>query len=200
MKILLFDYDGTIVNSMDSVYKGFNHAARVFKMPQRTKAQVGRLYLNNIFVSLLKIGVPKARLDEFMDQMREGYSNYKVKPFLKMREIIKELRNNNKVIIITSNYKKTIEQSLSTNKIKVDAVFGKEQGLSKVEKINKIKKKYPKNEILYIGDTVGDIKESRQAGVKSIAVAWGYNSKKDLINSKPDYLINKPQDLLKILE
>jgi phosphoglycolate phosphatase len=199
MKILLFDYDGTIVNSIAQVQKGFNHASDKFGIKKRTKKQIGDLYLDNIFISFAKLGVPKRMLKEFNSEMRGVYSTKQVKPFPKIKEVLISLKKENKVIILTSNFKKIVRKSLLINKIQVDSILGEEEGMSKVEKINKIKRKYPKNKIFYIGDTAGDMKESRKAGVKNVAVTWGFNDKKDLLATKPDYIINKPTDLLEIL-
>ena len=88
---------------------------------------------------------------------------------------------------------------MKKNGLHINEVMGNDYGNSKVLKIRWIKKKYPSREIIYIGDTGGDIIESRKAGVKNIGVSWGFNSYKVLKKHRPDYLIRKPEELLKIL-
>ena len=195
MRVLIFDYDGTIVDSMDCVIKGFNHAAKIFGLKVRNKKQVTDLYLDNVFYSLMKTGIKKDNLNQFMIRMREGYKINSIKPFSGMRAVLKLLKKENKIFIITSNFKKTIQKSLNKNGIKVDGILGKEQGTSKVKKISLIKKRYPKSEIFYIGDTAGDIKEAHEAGVRDIAVSWGFHDAKTLLKFNPDFIVSKPTDL-----
>ena len=199
-RVLILDYDGTIVDSLKNVCEGFNYAAKRFGLRERTKKEVASLYLDNIYDSLVKIGIPKEKLPDFMSDMRDKYSENKVKVFPKMKEIIDLLRKENKVLIITSNYEKTITEPIKENDIEVDEILGAEKGLSKVEKIGVLKREYPDAEIFYIGDTVGDMKEAREAGVKSIGVSWGYHSRKTLEKAKPDYIADKPEELLEIVK
>ncbi|MGZ3648342.1 MAG: HAD family hydrolase [Syntrophales bacterium] len=49
-----------------------------------------------------------------------------------------------------------------------------------------------------MGDTTGDIKEARLAGVRTVAVTWGWHSKEKLETVRPDYLIETVKDLLQI--
>jgi len=53
-------------------------------------------------------------------------------------------------------------------------------------------------DIYYIGDTTGDIKEGKEAGVKTVGVTWGWHSKALLAASRPDYLFDTPEDLLQL--
>ena len=72
--------------------------------------------------------------------------------------------------------------------------------LSKKDKILYAINKYQiaPEEIFYIGDTTGDIKEGKQAGVKTIGVTWGWHSKEKMAAAQPDYLFDKPEDLLQL--
>ncbi len=50
----------------------------------------------------------------------------------------------------------------------------------------------------YIGDTAGDVREAKQAGVKAVAVTWGWHSRETLEAAGPDFIVQEPEDLLKI--
>jgi phosphoglycolate phosphatase len=71
---------------------------------------------------------------------------------------------------------------------------------SKKEKILYAAKKYnvALQDIYYIGDTTGDIKEGKQAGVKTVGVTWGWHSKEKMAAAKPDYLFDSSQELLQL--
>jgi phosphoglycolate phosphatase len=50
----------------------------------------------------------------------------------------------------------------------------------------------------YIGDTAGDIREARAAGVRTVAVTWGWHSRERLAATQPDFLVDTPEELLSI--
>ena len=56
------------------------------------------------------------------------------------------------------------------------------------------------SEIIYVGDQVRDISACRKINCKIIAVSWGYNSKSRLIKGNPDFLVDKPKDILQIVK
>jgi phosphoglycolate phosphatase len=55
-----------------------------------------------------------------------------------------------------------------------------------------------KDRTYYIGDTTGDIREAKMAGIRTVAVTWGWHSRERLAKLQPDYLIDNPSDLLSI--
>ena len=107
------------------------------------------------------------------------------------------------MVIVSSSFKSLMKKVLKKNDIDFfNQILGTEAGESKVEKIKKCIKKFklkPK-EVVYIGDTVGDLLEAKKAKVKTIGVTWGYHGKKRLIKAKPNKIINKPVQLINEVE
>jgi len=94
--------------------------------------------------------------------------------------------------IIANNFKRHgVEFSL-------DNILGSDKGISKVDKINSVKDKVEGN-FFYITDTTGDVMEVQPTGVKTIGVTWGYHPKDRLEASKPNYLVNSPQELSNLI-
>jgi len=79
-------------------------------------------------------------------------------------------------------------------------IFGSDFHFSKKEKIDHALEKYGvgREQAFYIGDTVGDIREARAAGVRSVAVTWGWHGRERLAAVNPDFLIDTPEELLAI--
>ena len=79
-------------------------------------------------------------------------------------------------------------------------IFGSDFLFSKKEKIDHALEKYgiPREKAFYIGDTAGDIVEARAAGVRSVAVTWGWHDRERLVAVRPDFLIDTPEGLLTI--
>jgi phosphoglycolate phosphatase len=124
----------------------------------------------------------------------------KMKPFTAMLPVLDELKKNNILIVISSNDSPTIQEALRLYNFNgiFQEILGSDFKFSKKEKILYAIKKYSTapDDIYYIGDTAGDIKEGKQAGVKTVGVTWGWHSKEKMAASKPDYLFDSPQELL----
>ena len=133
-------------------------------------------------------------------QQLDHHNHKLLTPFNGIREVIRKLSKKAVIYIITSNLTSVIEDSIQFHKIKgVQRVIGGDKEFSKVKKILAVKKIHPKAVFYYIGDTVGDILEAKKADVKAVAVTWGYHSRKMLEKVKPDYIVDTPKELLKVL-
>jgi phosphoglycolate phosphatase len=71
---------------------------------------------------------------------------------------------------------------------------------SKVEKILMAKSQFAAGgeAVFMVGDSVSDIREAREAGVKSIAVSWGHQSMGRLVKAVPDHVVRLPEELIEI--
>lgn len=124
-----------------------------------------------------------------------------LKLFDGVEETLAEIAKKRKIYIVTSNLTDIVKAYLESKNITAfEEIIGADKEMSKVKKIEYIKSKYPDGEFLYVGDTKGDMIEGKQAGVETIAVTWGWHSVAKLKEGKPDYIAEKPSDLLLILE
>jgi phosphoglycolate phosphatase len=76
-------------------------------------------------------------------------------------------------------------------------VLGGEQEASKTRKIAAVRRCF--GEALpawYVCDTVGDVLEAREAGVRTVGVAWGWHGEERLRRASPDRIVHAPSDLL----
>ena len=203
MKLFLFDFDGVLVESLELYEKAVSLSlARMNKPLTRGREEFLELFEGNFYESLVKKGVD---LDEFMavsvDLLAQvDYSE--MKPITPMVAVIEHMQQNNILLVISSNNSQTIQTALEKFKFKdyVEKVLGSDFLLSKKDKMLFAKEEYqivPKD-IYYIGDTTGDIREGRAAGVKTVGVTWGWHSKEKMTAAEPDYLVNKPEDLLQL--
>jgi phosphoglycolate phosphatase len=74
-------------------------------------------------------------------------------------------------------------------------LFGKDKAIKKFLRQNAI----TKERVMYVGDEIRDIQACQKAGVKIIAVTWGFNSREGLEMHHPDFLIDRPSDILRIV-
>jgi phosphoglycolate phosphatase len=204
MKLFLFDFDGVLVDSLDVYEKTVTDCLRKINQPlTRGREEFLELFEGNFYESLVKRGVD---LDKFMESsvniLAEVDYN-KMKPFGAMRPVLDELKKNHPLIVISSNDSPTIQEALRLYNFNgiFQEILGSDFMFSKKEKILYAEKKYQTTlqDIYYIGDTTGDIKEGKQAGIKTVGVTWGWHSKEKMAAAKPDYLFDTPQELLQLV-
>lgn len=150
--------------------------------------------------------VPKYKIpflmQEYRLKMEKNVENFKA--FDGMRETLMSFYEKKyRLGILTSNSKENVEKFLKKNKLEYfnfiyhgSSLFGKDKMLRKMLKEQKINK----DETIYVGDEDRDIEAAKKVGLKSAAVTWGFNSKKLLKSAKPDYLIDKPSELIKLVK
>jgi haloacid dehalogenase superfamily, subfamily IA, variant 1 with third motif having Dx(3-4)D or Dx(3-4)E len=203
MKLLLFDFDGVLVDSLDVYERTVTDCLQQIGHPlTRGREEFLELFDGNFYESLVAKGVD---LGKFMAASVDILSkvNYaEMKPFDAMRPVFHELKKNHPLIVISSNDTPTIQEALRLYDFNgiFQEILGSDFMFSKKEKILYAAKKYNAtlHDIYYIGDTTGDIKEGRQAGIKTVGVTWGWHSKEKMASSNPDYLFDDPQELLKL--
>jgi phosphoglycolate phosphatase len=79
--------------------------------------------------------------------------------------------------------------------------MGSDGETSKVAKMTAVRAEFGDGrDYWYVGDTVGDIVEAKEAGVHTIAAGWGWHSAGRLLDAHPEYLVKAPAGLLSILD
>lgn len=202
-KLYLFDFDGVLVDSLglyqDSLIKTL---AAIGRPVVKNRADYLDLFEDNIFAALQARGVD---LEEFfrVSLSRRGEIDFEsLEPFYPIIPVLQTLSQGNTLLVISSNSSQTISKILK----KYDfldcfaAVLGADFSLSKKDKIAHALAlwKTPRERTYYIGDTAGDIKEAKLAGVRAVAVAWGWHDRERLAAADPDYLLTRPEELLQI--
>jgi phosphoglycolate phosphatase len=203
MKLFLFDFDGVIVDSLDVYEKTVTDCLKDIDQPLlRSREEFLELFEDNFYESLKNKGID---LNVFMKASEDILAQVKIKdmkPFPQIAPVIEELHKKHCLIVVSSNDYTSIKEALDY--FNYDDYFkdilGSDFMFSKKEKILYAAKKYnvALQDIYYIGDTTGDIKEGKQAGVKTVGVTWGWHSKEKMAAAGPDYLFDKPQELLQL--
>ena len=202
---LIFDFDGTLVDSFDWVIEKFNILATEFnfkKIHQSELTEIKNLSSNEL-IRYLEIPIYKipSVLHRARQQMRNEMST--LPPFVNLPHILQKLHNSGFLFgILTSNSKENVLTWLDINKMKhlFDFIHTESNFFGKNQIVKKILKKYKMNKehVFYIGDETRDIDAAKQNDIYSIAVTWGFNSEKILLQHQPDYIAKKPEDLISI--
>ncbi|PKN06377.1 MAG: hypothetical protein CVU72_04805, partial [Deltaproteobacteria bacterium HGW-Deltaproteobacteria-7] len=203
MKLFLFDFDGVIVDSLAVYEKTVKDNLQKINQPiVQTREEFLELFEDNFYESLKNKGID---LDVFMKAAEDILAQVKIrdmKPFPGIAPVLEALHKNHCLIVVSSNDCASIKEALDI--FNYDGYFkeilGSDFMFSKKEKILYAANKFQValQDIYYIGDTTGDIKEGKQAGVKTVGVTWGWHSKEKMAAAGPDFLFDNPRELMQL--
>lgn len=203
MKVFLFDFDGVVTDTLPIAVEVYNEMMKKYEVPSEfTPKSFAGLFLNNFHEGISKAIPNKEIREKILKEKNAEYERRKddFRIFDGVKDMLFELSKGGKMIIISSNGTAFIKALLASRGIDCfDEVLGGDIEKSKVKKISWQKEKYPDADIYYIGDTTGDVKESKESEIKAVAVCWGFHTKEQLEKEHPDYLFEKPSDLLQLI-
>jgi len=201
-KALIFDFDGTIADSGLKIYEILNEILPAFGIKKVGESEIERLRGMNAKNLLKELNVPIYKLPLIYYKFEEEYQKIikDVKLVPGILEVLDKLSEKGiKMYIASSNSAESINIFLDYNKIKYFSLIKGNSGMMGksriIKKIISEEKLIPEN-VVYVGDEIRDIDSARKAGISSAAVTWGFNNKKALLEYEPDYLLEKPADLL----
>lgn len=205
MAALIFDFDGTIADSFEEVLrifyelmgrKGVLEAAEIERLQGMSLVQAAKeLHIRPWLMPFLVI----------RGRMRMGRRMAGVKAHQGIVEALKKLHNEgHQLYILSSNSTRNIQKFLVTHDLAYEFVniYGGVGLLSKARALKRVMKenRLDANESWYVGDEVRDVEGAQRAGIPIMAVTWGFNTSKVLASHKPTRLVEKPEQIIKILE
>lgn len=206
-KLVAFDYDGVLVDSLDHNLSLAEEAARHVGHPRcPNRADVEQLD-NMSFEDIARlIQVPEERVDDFAGyvyrRLYEGSDAIEVFPGI--ARLLATLSSRHLLLVITANAQGAASRLLGSVGLLAhfDTVLGAETPGSKAEKLSEAAKRLgvPPGRVYMVGDSVSDIRQAKLAGVTSIAVTWGYHSETKLARESPDFLVRIPQEIAEAVD
>jgi phosphoglycolate phosphatase len=204
-KTIIFDFDGTLADSMQILVEITNELAIEFGYRPVTPQQIADLQKLSSRQILKMSGISLWQVPFLMRRFRLAFRQKAndVRLFPDIVQTLQALRHSGyKLGIVSSNSVENISAVLHKHRIEhlfsfIDSssVFGKGRAIRSSLRANYIRPK----EALYVGDEIRDIDAARKSKIPSIAVTWGFNHADTLIAHQPDYLVNKPQEILQLL-
>lgn len=213
-KAVIFDLDGTLIDSVPDIAENINIMLKRFGYPvlseEEIKAKVGHGARN-----LVKDCIGKSLTDKELDERLEFY-NYqytnsgspKTRLYKGIPETLKELKKRGyKLAILTNKPQETTDNVIKNHMsdLNFDKVVGqsgsvkckpdKAATLAILKELNVL----PEN-TYFVGDGDADVLTSLNSGTNGIAVLWGYSSKEKLAAFGATTFAYKPEDILKIIQ
>ena len=201
--LFLFDFDGVLVDSLDLYAEAVTRILERIGTPiVKSKEDYLALFDGNFYESMAAAGVDLAAYHEAVKEILPRIDYDAMKPFDGLIPVLAILEKDHLLAVVSSNGYRTIRTMLDKFGFApyFREILGADFRTSKKEKIAYALQKYgiPGERAFYIGDTAGDIREARAAGVRAVAVTWGWHSRDRLAAAGPDFLVDAPEGLLAI--
>lgn len=202
-KLFLFDFDGVIVDSLEVYERRVKLCLeKIGKPVVRNRMDFLALFEDNFYEAIMGKGIDLVEFMNASENMPTQDDYEQMLPFAPILPVLEELKTKHDLVIISSNLSLVIHAVLSRHNFNGSfrKVLGADAGYSKKEKILHAMNLFQmdKGSTYYIGDTAGDIKEARLAGVRTVAVTWGWHTRDMFEKVTPDYLIDRPDALLNL--
>lgn len=209
---VIFDLDGTLLNTLDDLCDSTNYALKTHGMPARTIEEV-RQFVGNGIRKLIERAVPQGtepeELKKVYDDFKKHYDahcNDKTGPYDGIMELLRELKKRGYKLGIASNKVKSAVEKL--NEIYFEGLMDGAAGVvdGKPTKpdpymVDEMLKELgsDKEHTLYVGDSQVDVRTAFNTGLDMVAVLWGFRDKEVLTEAGATRFIEQPSQLLNYL-
>lgn len=212
IKLIIFDLDGTLLDSVDDLGSAVNLALSKQGFPTHSTASY-KYFVGNGVAKLIERAVPKGTSAEVIDAVYRDFSDYysahyadKTVPYDGVDALLGELQKQKLLLAVASNKPDIFTKSIISERWNgvFAAVHGQREEIPKKPNPQiayNIMKEIgaEKAETLLIGDTNVDIETAKSAGIRSVGCLWGFRTKEELEAAGADFIIEKPSEILDIL-
>lgn len=214
MKLVIFDLDGTLLNTIGDLAVACNDVLKRYNLPEH---QIEEYYtfVGNGIPKLIERSVPEQdRTPEYVEKLKIEFMDYykshlydETFPYEGIRELLAELQKRDVMVAVASNkFQAGVETLLDYffPSINFVARFGLSDDVPAKPNplmVNKILEiaNVAKEDTLYVGDSNVDMMTAINSGLKPIGVSWGFRSKEELVNNGAWKIVDKPEEILGLL-
>lgn len=213
IKAIIFDMDGTVLNTLDDIWVAVNHALKQKGLPSKSQDDIKKAVGNGAFKLIERIVPRSYSLEETKDLFHsyqayyDAHSAVYTKPYEGILELLKKLKKKGFLLGVVSNKFEHLVQGLNTDVFMnlFDVAVGEVKGIpikpapDMVFKALDILNVAP-NESIFVGDSEVDMDTAFHAHVTSVGVTWGFRDEALLREHNADYIIHHPNELCDVLE
>ena len=214
-KLVIFDLDGTLLDTIEDLGNATNYALRSLGFPERTRDEYYRLVGRGI-TNLFKGAVPAGCDDpETIAAMRERFlGHYGIHlcdcthPYPGIPELLDRIASRGVKLAVASNkYQEGAETVVRHffGRYAWSAVLGQQEGFPLkpdpgiVALCRQAAGDVPKEDVLYVGDSNVDMQTGLNAGVDTVGVTWGFRTREELEAFRPLAVVDAPEELEKLI-
>jgi haloacid dehalogenase superfamily, subfamily IA, variant 3 with third motif having DD or ED/haloacid dehalogenase superfamily, subfamily IA, variant 1 with third motif having Dx(3-4)D or Dx(3-4)E len=205
---VIFDLDGTLLNTLEDLRDGVNHALRLQGYQERSLEEVRRFVGNGIWKLIERAvpeGVEEEKREAVFQEFRSYYTSHcrvKTRPYEGIIELLQLLKQKKVAMAIVSNKNDAAVKKLAKYYFSdfIDVAIGEREGIRKKPAPDSVYEAMrllgaEKGQTVYVGDSDVDRETAANAGLDCVSVTWGFREEEMLKGLNPEYLIRKPEEL-----
>lgn len=211
-KAVIFDMDGTILNTLEDLKNATNYSLRQFGMPERSLEEV-RMFVGNGIRKLVEravpAGTPKEKIDQILDVFLEYYEIHSAdntSPYPGILELVEKLKKSGIKTAVSTNKANVPAQELGREYFNgiFDLIVGQQDGLKvkpAPDSVNKILSilDIQKKDAIYIGDSDVDVQTAKNSGLDFIGVSWGFRGREFLEKNGAKNIVDNANEILDLV-
>ena len=211
LKAVLFDLDGTLLNTLDDLAASVAHAMRAMNLPPRTKDEV-RLFVGNgarvLCEKCLGEGAAEAKVDELQALFQAHYREHlhdATAPYPGIMDMLAALRDRGVRRGVVSNKFSAASKAVCDLYFGelIEVVVGEEKGVRRKPAPDTLLTAMERlgvrpSECAMVGDSPQDILAAKAAGCLAVGVTWGFRSRAELEEARADVIIDSAAALLEL--
>ena len=210
---VIFDLDGTLLNTLGDLRAATNHALEVRGLPPHSMEEIRQFIGNGIRLLICRAmpeGTPEAEIDAALDDFKAYYATHihdRTVPYDGIPQLLTALRKRGIQVAVLSNKIDSASQQLIEYFFpgKTDVVFGEHVGVPRKPDPTSCRMVMQQlgvqpEQVLYVGDSGTDMQTAKNAGLYAVGVTWGFRSKEVLLKYGADVLVHRPEQILQILD
>lgn len=206
-KLIAFDFDGTIADTLGEMQVIINEMALDYNFRQLRADEISKLRQLSVKELLKELGISKLQAPKLLTRglcmLRSRIDRVEV--IEGMKETLFELQPKVEHFgMLTSNSSENVELFLKHHGM--DHLFhfisSKSKLSGKAKHLKSILRTFSltSEDVLYVGDEIRDVVACQKVGIPIAAVSWGFNAREALEKSKPDFLFDDPQQLRDLVD
>ena len=212
--LVIFDLDGTLLNTIDDLGTATNHALEAMGYPQHGIVAYNSMVGNGVRKLLERALPEEARTTRIMEAMRTHFREYydahlhdHTTVYPGINDLLDELAARGVKMAVASNkYQDAVTELINHffPHIPWVAIYGNREGVPVKPDPSVVfevlsESPTPKADVLYVGDSGVDMETARRACVESCGVTWGFRSRQELVNAYADHIATTPDDILSLI-
>ena len=205
---ILFDLDGTLLDTLQDLADAVNYILVKYGCPERSIEEIRR-FVGNGVRQLIRLSLPGGESEEYIDRVLADYQVYygahaqeKTCPYKGIPEALKAIREKYPVAIVSNKHNAAVKP-LCEDFFPGIYALGETPDCPRKpapDMLHKAMQAIGVERCIYVGDSDVDVITAHNTGAKCLSVLWGFRDKADIEEVGGKYFCDDPADLLRKLE